>query len=134
MDDRQALIDEENEERLETGAPPIPGGSAEVRSHGGAVAAALGAAVVAVLLVEFCVLDLVGAGSGCFFGFDLRHPHGATEFRDPHVGIEFGYFHSVGMALDGSRGGEQTDMARAGDVADCFHRGADHSEHPPVGE
>ena len=25
MDDRQALIDEENEERLETGAPPIPG-------------------------------------------------------------------------------------------------------------
>ena len=41
MDDRQALIDEENEERLETGAPPIPGGSAEARSHGGAVAAAV---------------------------------------------------------------------------------------------
>ena len=51
MDDRQALIDEENEERLETGAPPIPGGSAEARSHGGAVAAAIVAAVVAVLLV-----------------------------------------------------------------------------------
>lgn len=51
MDDRQALIDEENEERLETGAPPIPGGSAEARSHGGAVAAAIVAAVVVVLLV-----------------------------------------------------------------------------------
>ena len=51
MDDRQALIDEENEERLETGAPPIPGGSAEARSHGGAVAAAIVAAVVAVILV-----------------------------------------------------------------------------------
>lgn len=51
MDDRQALIDEENEERLETGAPPIPGGSAEARSHGGAVAAAIVAAIVAVILV-----------------------------------------------------------------------------------
>ena len=76
MDDRQALIDEENEERLETGAPPIPGGSAEVRSHGGAVAAAIVAAVVAVLLVglvTFAIFSVtearntptwVGSGSG----------------------------------------------------------------------
>ena len=76
MDDRQALIDEENEERLETGAPPIPGGSAEVRSHGGAVAAAIVAAVVAVLLVglvAFAVFSVaktrntptwVGSGNG----------------------------------------------------------------------
>ena len=76
MDDRQALIDEENEERLETGAPPIPGGSAEARSHGGAVAAAIVAAVVAVLLVglvAFAVFSVtearntptwVGSGSG----------------------------------------------------------------------
>lgn len=66
MDDRQSLIDEENAERAEKGAPLVPGGSGEAKSsHGGAVVAAALAGAMAVLLAVAVVLaasDLLDAG------------------------------------------------------------------------
>ncbi len=75
--DVEDLVNEENEERAETGAPPVPGGSSEKKgSHGGAVAAAVVIGVIAVLFVAIVVFAMkdvfapkktptwVGTGSG----------------------------------------------------------------------
>lgn len=96
MDERQSLIDEENEERAETGAPPIPGGSAETRSHGGAVAAAIAGAVAAALLVAlvvFAVLDLAEERStptwvGSGLGDAIEEPSRGTRAPDLRTSSE----------------------------------------------
>lgn len=57
--DVEDLVNEENEERAETGAPPVPGGSSEKKgSHGGAVVAAVVIGVIAVLFVAIVVFAM----------------------------------------------------------------------------
>ena len=77
--------------------------------------------------------EIVGSGACRFAVFDERHPHGAGMGHGGEIGIQFGYLHLIASALHSARSAEDAYLAGVGELADGFHGGTYHSQHPPCG-
>ncbi len=85
-------------------------------------------------LAEVFLDEVVGAGGVGFAALDEGDPHGAGELGDGHLRGDLFEFEEVGVAGDCAGGGEEADVACAGDGWEDFDCGADDAEDAAEGE